>query len=168
MTTTDHPGFGQLYTQHADLIHRMVRSRLGDHHLAEDLTGETFTRALRAADTPRDPRAWLTTITLNLIRDHARTYRARFEAPVPEFPDTRSATPSPEQTVVDRETLQELQAAIGLLPARQREVIQTRFLLEMSVTAAANRLGCSEGTVKASQHHALKALRKAMTRRRPR
>src|SRR6185295_18166132 len=58
------PGrFAALYSQHVRLIHSLAWNRLGDRATAEDVTAETFRRALRAL--PRyEPRgvpfrAWL-------------------------------------------------------------------------------------------------------------
>ncbi len=44
----DREAFGELYAAHRAVVYRFVHRRTGDHALAEDLTSETFLRALAA------------------------------------------------------------------------------------------------------------------------
>ena len=43
----DTDAFGHLYDEYAQLVYRYVLFRVSDHCLAEDITSETFLRALR-------------------------------------------------------------------------------------------------------------------------
>lgn len=56
----------------------------GDRPLAEDITSETFLRALRgissARDQGRDVGAWLHVIARNLVADHVKSSRYRRES----------------------------------------------------------------------------------------
>src|SRR4051794_29899780 len=45
--TGDSEAFAVLYDHYLDLVYRYVYFRVGSHALAEDLTSETFLRALR-------------------------------------------------------------------------------------------------------------------------
>src|SRR5688500_6887914 len=58
--------FGTLYDRYVDLVYRYIYFRVGSHPLAEDLTSETFLRALRRIGDftwqGRDFGAWLVTI----------------------------------------------------------------------------------------------------------
>jgi len=70
----DADAFGSLYDRYAEGIYRFCYHRTTSVALAEDLTSETFFRALRAISTfrwqGRDFGAWLTTIARNLVTDH--------------------------------------------------------------------------------------------------
>ncbi len=59
--------FDDVYRDHAGSVHRFCVSQVGDPALAEDLTHETFTRALAAYQRVRpDPatvRSWLCSAT---------------------------------------------------------------------------------------------------------
>src|SRR4051794_3775262 len=63
--------FGALYDHYVDLVYRYIYYRVGTHALAEDLTSETFLRALRRINMftwqGKDFGAWLVTIARNLI-----------------------------------------------------------------------------------------------------
>ena len=75
--------FEVIFDRHAASIYRYLRRRVGDQ-LAEELTAETFTRALQArrqfdlASASALP--WLYGIGVNLIRMHARSERRRRRA----------------------------------------------------------------------------------------
>jgi RNA polymerase sigma factor (sigma-70 family) len=51
-----------------------------------------------------------------------------------------------------------LHDAVMTLPQRQRDVVLLRLVEGMSTAETAQRLGCAQGTVKASLHHALRKL----------
>ena len=53
-------------------------------------------------------------------------------------------------------------AAIDGLPPVQRSTFILRFQEELSVKETAQRMGCSEGAVKASAFHAIRKLRAAL------
>jgi RNA polymerase sigma-70 factor (ECF subfamily) len=163
----DREALGRLYSRYAGQVFGVVLSRVGDPRLAEDLTAETFVRALRAAQSNgvsvTNPRAWLDTIACNLVRDHYRSSRSRREIPTSEFSDRATRDTGPEQAVITTETVGELgRAAQGLTPD-QRECLRLRFVEQLSVADTAAVLGCPVGTVKTRQHRALHALRTAMT-----
>src|SRR5436305_1602880 len=75
--------FGLLYDRYVDVVYRYIYYRVANATLAEDLTSETFLRALRRISSytwqGRDFEAWLVTIARNLIADHFKSGRYRME-----------------------------------------------------------------------------------------
>ena len=69
--------FGELYRIYCDTVFRYIYYRVSTRALAEDLTSETFVRALRRITTfswqGRDFGAWLVTIARNLVADHFKS-----------------------------------------------------------------------------------------------
>ena len=69
-------GFDHIYQDcFSDVFHYLC-GLTGDHHLAEELTQETFFKALKALDQydgRKDIRAWLFTIGRNTFYSHCRT-----------------------------------------------------------------------------------------------
>ena len=59
--------------------------------------------------------------------------------------------------------IEQLLSATRRLTAAQREVISLRFTSELSITQVAKIMGKSPGAVKALQHSAIVALRKALS-----
>jgi RNA polymerase sigma-70 factor (ECF subfamily) len=160
----DGEAFGELYDAYVDLVHRYISHRVGNYALAEDLTSETFLRALRRIGTftwqGRDFGAWLVTIARNLIADHFKSSRYKLEQSTPEFVETgaEGSADGPENEVLAGITNSALLAAVRQLGQEQQECIVLRFLQGLSVAETAAILGKNEGAVKALQYRAVKAL----------
>lgn len=167
----DTEAFGRLYDSYVDTVFRYVLFRLGDRELAEDLTSETFLRALRRISSVsyqgRDVGAWFITIARNLILDHVKSSRYRREITTAEiadagilpFPSTDTGHESgPEHQVLAMATKDELFRCIEALGDDQRECIVLRFLQGLSVAETAEIMNRNEGAVKALQHRAVRRL----------
>ncbi|MER7012288.1 sigma-70 family RNA polymerase sigma factor [Saccharopolyspora sp. NPDC000359] len=161
----DSDAFGHLYDEYAHTVYRYVFFRVSDHCLAEDITSETFLRALRRIASinyqGRDVAAWFITIAKNLILDHIKSSRYRREIPTADWTDNlpaHRAAAGPEQHVLAEATHRELLRCVRLLNPDQRECIRLRFLQGLSVTETAVAMQRGEGAVKALQHRAIRRL----------
>lgn len=158
----DAEAFGQLYDQYVDLVFRYVHFRVGSRVQAEDLTSETFLRALRRLNSVswqgRDFGAWLVTIARNLIADHYKSARYRLEISTADMLDADRAEDGPENSVLDAISSATLIDAVRKLNPVQQECVVLRFLQGMSVTEAAQAMGKNEGAIKALQYRAVRAL----------
>jgi RNA polymerase sigma-70 factor, ECF subfamily len=158
----DQEAFGQLYDRYHEMVFRYVLFRVGDRQLAEDLTAETFLRALRRIASVsyqgRDIGAWFVTIARNLVLDHVKSSRYRLEQTTSEIADLSPSTSGPEQQVLDGTTHEELLRCVAKLNDDQKECIALRFLQGLSVAETARLMGRNEGAVKALQHRAVRRL----------
>jgi RNA polymerase sigma-70 factor (ECF subfamily) len=95
----------RLFREFHGPIVRYLARRLGDRDLAEELTQETFLRAMRHGPVARE-RAWLFTVATNLMRDEARRgarerqrlalLKGEVDAAGPREPDVLAAEPAAE------------------------------------------------------------------------
>jgi RNA polymerase sigma-70 factor, ECF subfamily len=154
--------FGQLYDRYVDVVFRFVLFRVGDRPLAEDLTSETFLRALRRISSVsyqgRDVGAWFVTIARNLVLDHVKSSRYRLEMTTAEILDSSADDRGPEHEVVEEATAAELRRCVAQLGRDQQECITLRFMQGLSVSETAAVMGRNEGAVKALQHRAVRRL----------
>jgi RNA polymerase sigma-70 factor, ECF subfamily len=92
----DSDAFAQLYEHYVSSVFRFVLYRVADRPTAEDLTSETFLRALRRIDSVsyqgRDVGAWFITIARNLVYDLRKSHRYRYEIPTGEMIDSAGET----------------------------------------------------------------------------
>ncbi len=151
----DSEAFGALYDHYHTSVYRFLYYRLGSVQLAEDLTAETFFRALRAMSGFRwqgkDFGAWLMTIARNLTTDHFKSGRTRLESTTEDMTTLDTTTDGPEGAVLTALTNEALLEALGELPAEQRECLVLRFLQGLSIAETADLLGRSAGAVKQLQ-----------------
>jgi RNA polymerase sigma-70 factor, ECF subfamily len=163
----DVEAFGELYDRYVDIVYRFVFFRTGHKELSEDITSETFLRAMKRIGSftwqGRDIGAWLVTIARNQLADHYKSARYRLEVTVDQIHDgvDRAADgleAHPEKAVVDHVTNVALLTAVQQLNPRQQEVITLRFLMGFSVAETAEAMSKKEGAVKAMQYRAIKSL----------
>jgi RNA polymerase sigma-70 factor (ECF subfamily) len=158
--------FGLLYDRYVDTVFRYIFFRVGNRQLAEDLTSDTFLRALKRIGSltwqGRDLGAWLLTIARNLVADHFRSGRYRLEISTGDVlgadKEDRAPEGTPEIAVVDHIMSVTLLSTVKKLNPDQRECIQLRFLRGFSVAETAQAMGKNEGAVKALQYRAVRTL----------
>ena len=96
----DADAFGLLYDHYQASVYRFLYYRTRSSTLAEDLTSETFFRALRSMTNFRwqgkDFGAWLMTIARNLATDHFKAGRTRLEMTTEDMGQHDDATEGPE------------------------------------------------------------------------
>jgi RNA polymerase sigma-70 factor (ECF subfamily) len=154
--------FGELYRIYCDTVFRYIYYRVSTRALAEDLTSETFVRALRRITTfswqGRDFGAWLVTIARNLVADHFKSSRHRMEVSTGEMLDSNEVEASPEESVLEHLSNEALLDAVHRLNDQQRECVTLRFLQGLSVAETADIMGKNEGAIKTLQYRAVRTL----------
>jgi RNA polymerase sigma factor (sigma-70 family) len=126
-------------------LRRYARALTGNRADADDLVQDTLERAWARASLWRgvtDMRAWLFTVMHNLHVDRTRRPQVDTVAIDDEMPEVPVAGAQTERLAVA-----DLQAALGRLPAEQREVLLLVALEEMSYADVAQTLGIPIGTV---------------------
>jgi RNA polymerase sigma-70 factor, ECF subfamily len=162
----DAEAFGQLYDHYQPSVYRFLFYRTRSATLAEDLTSETFFRALRNMTSFRwqgkDFGAWLMTIARNLATDHFKAGRTRLESTTEDMGAHDDTTEGPESLVLASLTNEMLLEALTQLPDEQRDCLVMRFLQGMSIAETAAVLGRSDGAVKQLQLRGVRNLAKLM------
>jgi RNA polymerase sigma-70 factor, ECF subfamily len=162
----DSEAFGQLYDHYNASVYRFVLYRTRSQTLAEDLTSETFLRALRGMSGFRwqgkDFGAWLMTIARNLCTDHFKAGRTRLELPTEDMGAHDDATEGPENAVLAGLTNEVLLDCLRQLSDEQRDCLIMRFLQGLTIAETAQVLGRTEGAVKQLQLRGVRNLAKLM------
>ncbi len=157
---------GALFDHHHEPIFRFIWSRVQDQAIAEDLTGEVFTRMVISLPGYRDNgvpfRAWLYRIARNLITDHHRKVGGRQIVDIAQTNEISAEQDDPMQQVEAILTVEKVQQALERIDPTQREVVELRFLAGLSLQEAADTLDKTVAAVKSLQHRGLKALRSTL------
>jgi RNA polymerase sigma-70 factor (ECF subfamily) len=158
----------QWYAEFGTRIYRYLRYHVASADEADELTAETFLRAIRAAasfDPARgNAKAWLFRIAQNVLRDARRRERRRGSVSIEAFRDLVSDAPSPEERLLHEEEVRRLLAAMDELSERDREVVSLRYASELEYSEIASILGIREAAVRTRLWRALGRLREALVR----
>ncbi len=150
---------------HFDRIYAYIYRKTGDRQAAEDLTSETFMKALanikRYRYTGQPFAAWLYRIASNLVTDY---YRARKPtSSLDEGLQMVATGITPEEAAVAVDDQQAVVRAIQTLSPDQQDVVLMRFSGDMKLKDIADALGKTEGAVKALMFRALGSLKGKLT-----
>jgi RNA polymerase sigma factor (sigma-70 family) len=135
-------------------VYSYVAYRVGAGPDAEDITSETFERALRYKksfdSTKGEPAAWLIGIARRCIEGRPLTHELSSEHV--DMADHRD---------LEDDTLRRiaLSAAVGQLDERDRELIALRYGADLTARQIAELLGAKTNTVEVALHRALGRLR---------
>jgi RNA polymerase sigma-70 factor (ECF subfamily) len=154
----DHDALRFLYLRYADNVYGYVCSIVRDEHEAEDVTQHIFAKLLTTLDR-YEPRqvpfsAWILRVAHNAAIDHVRARR-----PIP-IEEVRPAQAADDPT--GRERFADLRLALAALPDEQRDVLVLRFLIGLTPSEVAERLGRSEDAVHGLQHRGRRRLAREM------
>lgn len=125
--------FAQIYAAYFSQVYRYARSLTMDEQTAEDITAETFLRAMRSLSAFRgecEIRVWLCRIAKNLYLTEQKK-RARMSGSPEETLDTLSDGADFTEGIADRETARALHRALHALDEPYREVFSLRVFAEL-------------------------------------
>jgi RNA polymerase sigma-70 factor (sigma-E family) len=151
----DAPGFADFVVVHQGPLLRLAHALTGDPHDAWDLTQEAFARLGEHWDRRRPdvPEAWLRTVMVRLNIDRLR--RLRRELPVLAGRGDRPDAPVHHTGEAEGWLVE----ALATLTPRQRTALALRYVEDLDVRGIADRMGCSEGTVKSQLSRGTERLR---------
>ncbi len=156
--------FAEAARRHLDDVHAFLVYLTGDRAVAEDLTAETFARALERWHRydPRrgGPRTWLCQVARSAALDHFRAEdrRRRREGRYAVAELRESAEP-----VFGEGLSPALERALAQLSAAEREVVALRIVLELDGEGAARVLGISTTACSTRLSRALAKLEKEVS-----
>lgn len=159
----DPDAFAQLYDMYFERIYAFVYRRTGDRQTAEDLTSDTFYKALanikKYEYTGQPFSSWLFRIASNVVTDHYRSKKPVSSIDEYEGLQLAATGESPEEAALALDDAQAVQRAIKTLSADQQEVVLLRYSAGLRLKEIADMIGKTEGAVKALMFRALTNLR---------
>jgi RNA polymerase sigma factor (sigma-70 family) len=145
------PAFVERFDDLYAVGYRAGYAVLGRRAEAEDCAQEAMARALARWSRVEDhAAAWVARVATNLALDRIR-----------KLDRQRRHTVAPAPAVDDPVALRrhDLVLALRALPARQREAVVLRFIVDLSEHETARAMSCAVGTVKSSAARGLERLR---------
>lgn len=161
--TGEEEAFSLLVQKYQKRIHALAWRKIGDYHIAEEITQDTFIQVYKNLSKLKNPKlfdGWVYVIVNRLcsnwlqrnkdatpfledipIEERNRTYHTQYQ--------------SEQRTTETREHYREVvKKLLEKLPESERTVITLYYLSEMSVKEIGNFLGVSANTIKSRLHRA--------------
>lgn len=160
--------FEQIILENEAKITNLIYGMIGDYHLAQDLTQETFIKAFKARhgfNGRSKFSTWLYRIAVNVTLDHRRKSIVRHEKAAEEMEPLNFSddlTQDPDHSCQVKAIKDLLSQAIAKLPEQQREVFTLREINGCSTKEVAQILDISLELVKWRLHKARATLRKSL------
>lgn len=155
------PHVALLYREHHGWLVALLRRHLGNSDSAADLAHDTFVRLMtQRADTSaarlQEPRAYLTVVARTLMADHwrRRAVERAYQQALADLPPTYA--PSPEVRLHVLQTVAQLDAMLGALPARVGRVFRMAQVDGLPASQIAQQLGVSVATIERDLARALR------------
>jgi RNA polymerase sigma-70 factor (ECF subfamily) len=150
--------FNRMVFEHGPTLYRLAYRMVGDQHEAEDLVQEAFRSAWKSRrlfQPGSGERAWLASILRRRVADHWRRPRP----PTVLASETGIEVGQPGEDPLRDELTDEMQHALGRLPADLRDTLLLVVVAELTHQEVADLLGIPLGTVLSRVSRARKRLR---------
>ncbi len=153
----DEAAFAELVNKYQKPVHTLAWRKVGDFHIAEDITQDTFLKVYQRLHTLKDPNqfsGWLYVITANLCATWLRKKRIQTQpledteiTMIQEDAYSQHVTEERSKTAVEaqREVVKKL---LAKLKESERTVMTLHYLGEMTVAEISRFLGVSASTIK--------------------
>ena len=168
----DDNAFSTLVRKYQKQVHALAWRKIGDFHIAEEITQDTFLKAYKRLATLKKPQrfvSWLYVIAANRCNSWLRKKRLRTQ-PLEQLEETdneqlqkaaysRYVTEENERTTAEaqRDVVKKL---LAKLQESERTVITLHYFGEMSCTEIGAFLGVSKNTIKSRLRRAQQRLKK--------
>ncbi|HHW48101.1 MAG TPA: sigma-70 family RNA polymerase sigma factor [Clostridiaceae bacterium] len=142
-------------------VYRFIYLRVQNREEAEDITQETYVKALsrfqkNGIDDVDKYTSFLKTVSLNILRDRWRKNKRRGTGVSLENTDPlKLATDDPIETSTQRALID---AALKSISEEQRKVVELRIIKGYSVAETAKIMNKKEGAIRVLQYRALQAI----------
>jgi len=161
----DSEAFGLLYERFVSKVYGYIYYRIGNRVEAEDLTAQTFLKALDAINRFDGQKAsfltWLIRIANNLTIDYFRLKGRRVEVPLEQAIGNRDFCDT-EEIALTNIVSERVMALTSRLTGEQRQVMILKFNLHFTNGEIAKVMDKTEGSVKSLQHRALSKIKKVL------
>jgi len=165
----DETAFAELVKKYQKPVHTLAWRKIGDFHIAEDITQDAFLQVYQRLYTLKDPNqfsGWLYVITANLCATWLRKKRIQTQ-PLGDTETTMIQEDAYSRHVVEEQmkTTAESQREVvkkllAKLKESERTVMALHYLGEMTVTEISRFLGVSASTIKSRLRRARHRLKK--------
>ena len=156
--------FEKLYHTYFSDVYLYIRRLSGDEQIAEEITSETFFKAMHSIESFRgdcDVRVWLCQIAKNCYYTHIKKAAKLQAADLDELQNMADPAPDLAQQLIRKEEVQRIQKVLHDISVPYKEVFMWRVFAQLSFKQIGSIFGKNENWACVTYHRA----RKMMIRR---
>ena len=155
----------ELYRTYFDIVYRYIRSVSRDESLAEEVTQETFFKALKKADQFRedcDVRVWLCQIAKNTLYDHLKKQKKQLLGDEKLEKAESAGGELLEEKLAQRSQAMEIHKVLHRLSEPYKEVFSLRTFGELNFREIGMLFGKSENWARVTYYRARVKIREEL------
>lgn len=155
----------ELYRTYFDIVYRYIRSISQDGSLAEEVTQETFFKALKKADQFRgdcDVRVWLCQIAKNTLYDHLKKQKKQLLGDEKLEKAESAGGELLEEKLAQRSQAMEIHKVLHRLSEPYKEVFSLRTFGELTFREIGMLFGKSENWARVTYYRARAKIREEL------
>lgn len=155
----------ELYRTYFDIVYRYIRSVSQDGSLAEEVTQETFFKALKKADQFRgdcDVRVWLCQIAKNTLYDHLKKQKKQLLGDEKLEKAESAGGELLEEKLAQRSQAMEIHKILHRLSEPYKEVFSLRTFGELNFREIGMLFGKSENWARVTYYRARVKIREEL------
>ena len=127
--------FEQIYNTYFNDVYLYIRRLSGDEHIAEEITSETFLKAMGSIDSFRgdcDFRVWLCQIAKNCYYSHLKKQKPIINNKDVELEDIVDINSFIDEKIITDEQTVQIQKLLHTIPEPYKEVFMWRVFADLS------------------------------------
>ena len=159
-------GFRMIMSLYQERLYRHIYRMLGAHEDTNDVLQNTFIKAFRNIDAfemRSGIYSWLYRIATNETISFIRKNKHQRNNSGLEGHENLVSTQTSDELMDGDEIIHRLSMATATLPPQQQLIFELRYFEDLSYAQIAQKLGLTEGGLKASYHLAVKKIEKYLT-----
>ncbi len=157
--------FENIYQEYFQDVFLFARRLSGDEHVAEEITSDTFFKAMSSLDSFRgdcELRVWLCQIAKNCYFTYQKKHGRIEHIEAAEFENTPEQGETLEERVAKKDEAMRIQKLIHDIQEPYKEVFMWRVFAEMSFKQIGEMFGKSENWACVTYHRAKKMVKERM------
>ena len=157
--------FEQLYSTYFDDVYRYILRLSNNEHIAEEITSDTFFKAMSAIDSFRgdcDVRVWLCQIAKNCYYSYTKKRNRTEQIEDAEMHQIPDLEPTVSEQLATRDEIGQIQKILHGINEPYREVFMWRVYAELSFSQIAGIFGKSENWACVTYHRARKLIKERL------
>ncbi len=154
--------FEEIYRAYFDDVYRYIRRLSGDENVAEEITSETFFKAMRGISGFRgdcDIRVWLCQIAKNCYYTHLKRFRQTDSIDDIEPSEFTSEENTVEEQYIKQEETKQIRTVLHTISEPYKEVFMWRVFAQLSFKQIGQIFGKSENWACVTYHRAKKMIK---------